>query len=515
MSPAEIKFDHYEGPLVRTLEQAAHALNSAPCIQAGLNRTLEILEKCYGVTRSAIVLCSNGTSELRVEASRGLTPDQHKAFLRIENGLIDRVIGSGKPAVISRAGGESVFHQRGAACVISQPSETTFVCVPIVMDRKTSGTLGVDLRYEKNRDHELTLAFMGLVASMIAQRLRIAHLSRLEKQRLTVEIPHTRKQVQEPCDFSNLIGTSGPMQQVYKQLANVARSNATVMIRGESGTGKELIAQAIHHNSTRKNGPFIKVNCAALPDALIESELFGYEKGAFTGAQTQKKGRFELAEGGTLFLDEIGELNATTAVKLLRVLQEREFERVGGTRTVKADVRLIVATNKDLEKAIIAGTFREDLFYRVNVFSVLLPPLRERKPDVLPLAEHFLDVFNGAHGRSVKRISGQAIDRLMSYHWPGNVRELSNVIERAVLICDDHIIQACHLPPTLQTMETARTIMNPSLTQSTEAHEKRLIEDTLKTTRGNRAQAAKLLLTTERVISYKARKYRIDCSRLK
>ena len=496
MQPAEIKVDHYEGGILSTLAQAAHAVESAPCIREGLNRTLEILERYYGANRSAIVLCPGGAGEMRIEASRGLMPEQHKAVL-------ERVIDSGKPVVIPRMGGESMFHQ------------TTFVCVPIVMDRESSGALGVDLRYEKNRDYEATLAFLGLTASMIAQALKIARLSGIEKRLVPVEIPRTREQVQEPFDFSNLIGASAPMQQVYQQLAKVARSNATVIIRGESGTGKELIAHAIHQNSTRKSGPFIKVNCAALPDSLIESELFGYEKGAFTGALAQKKGRFELAEGGTLFLDEIGELNAATAVKLLRVLQEREFERVGGTRTVKADVRLIVATNKDLEKAVADGTFREDLFYRVNVFSIFLPPLRERKPDVLPLADHFLKAFNGAHGKSVKRISGQAIDRLMSYHWRGNVRELSNAIERAVLICDDHVIQSCHLPPALQTVETSGTVMNPSLQQSVESHEKNLIQKTLKTTRGNRARAAKLLRTTERIISYKARKYRIDCAGLK
>ena len=238
-------------------------------------------------------------------------------------------------------------------------------------------------------------------------------------------------------------------------------------------------------------------------------------RGFHRSRQTQKKGRFELAEGGTLFLDEIGELNAPTSVKLLRVLQEREFDRVGGTRTIKADVRLIVATNKDLEKAIAAGAFREDLYYRLNVFTIFLPPLRERKPDVLLLADHFLEVFNSAHGKGIKRISTQAIDMLMSYHWPGNVRELANTIERAVLVCNDHVIHGYHLPPTLQTAEATGTVLDVSLRTSVEAYEKDLIQDTLKTTRGNRARAAKLLRTTERVINYKAKKYGIDCSRFK
>ena len=220
------------------------------------------------------------------------------------------------------------------------------------------------------------------------------------------------------------------MRRVYEQIAQVARTNTTVLIRGESGTGKELIAHAIHYNSPRSTRPFIKVSCAALPDSLIESELFGYEKGAFTGAQARKKGRFELADGGTLFLDEIGDVHASTQVKLLRVLQEREFDRLGGTEAIKVDVRLIAATNKDLEKAIAAGTFREDLHYRLNVFTIFVPPLRERKTDILLLADHFLEKYSIEHHKHIKRISTPAIDMLMAYHWPGNVRELQNIIER-------------------------------------------------------------------------------------
>ena len=244
------------------------------------------------------------------------------------------------------------------------------------------------------------------------------------------ENTHLRQELRERYDFSNFVGSSGPMRQIFEQVTQVAGTNTTVLIRGESGTGKELIAHAIHYSSLRAKKPFVKVSCAALPDSLIESELFGYEKGAFTGAEARKKGRFELADGGTLFLDEIGDINLATQVKLLRVLQEREFERVGGTETVKANVRLIAATNKDLEKAIASGTFREDLYYRLNVFTIFVPPLRERKADLLLLADHFLEKFAREHQRSIKRISTPAIDMLASYHWPGNVRELENALER-------------------------------------------------------------------------------------
>jgi Nif-specific regulatory protein len=296
-------------------------------------------------------------------------------------------------------------------------------------------------------------------------------------------------------------------------MAQVANVNTTVLIRGESGTGKEMVAHAIHYNSPRANKPFVKVSCAALPDSLIESELFGYEKGAFTGAEGRKKGRFELAEGGTLFLDEIGDINLATQVKLLRVLQEREFERLGSTETIKVNVRLLAATNKDLERAIAAGTFREDLYFRLNVFTIFVPPLRERKADLLLLVDHFLEKFSREHRKSIKRISTPAIDMLMSYHWPGNVRELENTLERAVLMCDGQVIHGHHLPPSLQTAEASGTVTRVSLSDAVAGFEKDLIQDALKTTRGNRAKASRLLDTTERVLNYKVKKYGIDVRR--
>ena len=260
-----------------------------------------------------------------------------------------------------------------------------------MLNRKAVGALGVDLKFKPDRDYDRTQKFLGVVASMISQAVKVQRLIDNERKKLLDENTHLRQELRERYDFSNLLGTSGPMRQICEQVAQVARTMTTALIRGESGTGKELIAHAIHYNSLRANKPFVKVSCAALPESLIESELFGYEKGAFTGAQQRKKGRFELAEGGTLFLDEIGDINLATQVKLLRVLQEREYERLGGTETLKSNVRLVTATNKDLEKAIQDGTFREDLYYRLNVFTIFVPPLRERKTDLLLLADHFLE----------------------------------------------------------------------------------------------------------------------------
>ena len=293
-------------------------------------------------------------------------------------------------------------------------------------------------------------------------------------------------------------------------ISQVSKSNATVLIRGESGTGKELVANAIHYNSLRSKNPFVKVNCAALPSNLIESELFGHEKGAFTGAIRQKRGKFELAHKGTVFLDEIGSIGMDVQVKLLRVLQEKEFERVGGYETIKADVRIMAATNKNLEQAVEEETFRGDLYYRLNVFPIYMPPLRERKTDILLLADYFLEKYAKENHKDIRRFSTPAIDTLIQYHWPGNVRELENCIERAVLLCDEGVIHGYHLPPTLQTAEESDTLPGRSLEDAQANLEREMIIDALKTTRGNMAKGAQILRTTERKFAYKVKKHGID-----
>jgi len=305
------------------------------------------------------------------------------------------------------------------------------------------------------------------------------------------------------------------MQDVFELIGRVSQAGATVMIRGESGVGKELVARAIHDHSPRAPGPFVRVNCAALPKELLESELFGHERGAFTGAFNRRKGRFELAEGGTLFLDEVGDFPPHTQVLLLRFLQEREFERVGGTETIHANVRILTATNRHLEELVEQGRFREDLYYRLNVYPIHVPPLRDRPTDVPLLADHFIERCGHLHGKQVKRISTPAIDMLTSYHWPGNVRELENCIERAVIETQDEVIHSHHLPPTLQTAEASGTGVQGTLATVLARVERELIIDTLKQTHGNRAKAARLLGITERQIGLRVARYGIDARRFK
>jgi Nif-specific regulatory protein len=496
-----------------TLLEMSQALSGTLNLKSAMQRVLATLIRQHSVVRGMVTLLRDG--ELLVEAAEGFEDRARTVRFKVGEGITGKVVESGRPIVVPRVSREPAFLNIAPRRPDHPKQELSFVCVPITMNRTAIGALAVDLRYKPERDYDSSVKFFGIVSSMIAQALNVQRLVEEERRRLLDENTHLRQELRERYDFSNIIGTSGPTRQMYEQVAQVAQTNTTVLIRGESGTGKELIAHAIHYNSLRAKKPFVKVSCAALPDTLIESELFGYEKGAFTGATGRKKGRFEMADGGTLFLDEIGDINLSTQVKLLRVLQEREFERLGGTDSVKVNVRLIAATNKDMEKAIADGTFREDLYYRLNVFTIFVPPLRERKADLLLLADHFLEKFSREHGKVIKRISTPAIDMLMAYHWPGNVRELENALERAVLVCDGAVIHGHHLPPSLQTADSSGTVTRVSLKDAVAGFERDLIQDALKTTRGNRAKAARLLDTTERILNYKVRGYGIDVRRFR
>jgi len=323
-----------------------------------------------------------------------------------------------------------------------------------------------------------------------------------ENQRLWEEIDRT-------FGFENIIGKSKGMKEVFKVVRQIADSRSTVLIMGESGTGKELISRAVHYHSNRKNHPFVTINCAAIPETLIESELFGHERGAFTNAIEKKLGRFEVAHQGTLFLDEIGELSLTTQAKILRFLEEKEFNRVGGSKTIKVDVRLITATNKDLNQLLRNGGFREDLYYRINVVPIVIPPLRERKEDIPLLLDHFIKKFNNENNKNVKGVSKEAFELMMNYEWPGNVRELENLIERLIALTSNEYLQADEIPFAL--LDTSRinefkgSILNRkvSFLEAEEEFEREIILDALRRTNYIQSHAAEMLGISRRILKYK------------
>ena len=464
-----------------------------------------------GMNRGTITLLNPITSELEIRAAHGMTDEEmERGKYLVGEGITGKVVETGDPAVVPQIEKEPLFLNRTRSRDNLRKSDISFICVPIKNGPNILGTLSVDRLFSEEIAFEEDVRLLFIIASMIAQGLKIQQMVQEEKKQLLSENITLKEKLKDRYSLYNILGTNNKMTEVYQMIERIANTDVTVLIRGESGTGKELVANAIHFNSSRSSKPFLKLNCAALPDTLIESELFGHERGAFTGATEQRMGRFERADSGTLFLDEIGTLNLAAQAKLLRVLQEKEFERIGGSQTIQVDVRIISATSKDLEKSIEEGTFRQDLYYRLNVFPIFMPSLRERRTDILLLADHFIEKSNQKHKRDVRRISTPAIDMLMQYHWPGNVRELENCIERAVLFCTDRVIHSYHLPPTLQTGERSGTVPLLSFEDSMRNFEKELIIDALKNSRGNMAEVARLLNTSERVVSYSVKKLQIN-----
>ena len=420
-----------------SLLEASQALANATNFKASLHRVLEILEKSHDAQRSAVALAS-GDQPLEVVAAMGPGRDRSWQTGLPGGALARQVFTTGRPVVVPRASREPALGERRPG-----DGETSFVCVPLPLNRRATGVLCVELRFKAERDYERTGKFFGVIASMIAQAIKVQRLLEAEREGLVQENVRLQGELRERYDFSHILGTSRAMHAVCEQMMQVTRTNTTVLIRGDSGTGKELIAQAIHYNSQRAAKPFVKVSCAALPDTLIESELFGYEKGAFTGAHQRKEGRFPLAAGGSLFLDEIGDMSLMAQAKLLRVLEERRFERLGGNTPIDVDFRLISATNRPLDQFVRDERFREDLYYRVNAFAIRLPSLRERASDIPLLAQRFLSRYCAANDLPPdgKTFSREAVDLFMRYHWPGNIRELESTVSRAALSSPGRVIR--------------------------------------------------------------------------
>ncbi|NLD98970.1 MAG: sigma 54-interacting transcriptional regulator [Fibrobacter sp.] len=480
-----------------------------------LQDVLEVLEQKLTMIRGTIMLLSSNETELIIEAVN----EDHAVYdtsIRYKwgEGITGKVLETGQPAIIERLSDEPLFHDKIHRRRERNEADVSFICVPVKIGNEVVGTLSVDLPFMSNQVLVDYARILQIVASLIASDVKNRKIAYHKQSELMNENLRLREALGEDFRPPNIIGNSKAMHDVFIRLYHVAGSDTTVIIRGESGTGKELVAAAIHYKSHRRNQPFIKVNCAVLNENLLESELFGHEKGAFTGAVTSRIGRVEAAQGGTLFLDEIGEISPVMQAKLLRVLQEREFERVGSSETIKADVRIIAATNRDLESMVAKGFFRSDLYYRINIFPVMLPPLRERKEDIMVLTNHFLDKFTKKLNRPIRRISTPAINAMIAYHWPGNVRELENCIEYAALLSQDGVIHAYHLPPTLQLPSNNEIKSGGTLKSRVNLMERDMIIDALKHSKGNVTAAAHEIGITPRMVRYKIKKLNIDFEEL-
>ncbi len=494
------------------LYEISKTLAAATDLKECLEKTMEILDSMKKMENGTVTIVNPATGNLEIEVAHGISAEGRKrGQYRIGEGITGRVVAAGEPIIVPHIANEPMFLNKTRARGAVANQQRSFICVPIQDAKQIIGALSVDRVYKNGLadQADADLRFLMVLSSMIAQTTKRIQVVRQEKEELTNENLKLRRELSAKNKIDDIIGNSSRMQEVYEMIHRVVDSTATVLLRGESGTGKTLVAKALHHNSKRKDKSFTVVNCSALPETLLESELFGHEKGAFTGATTRKKGRFELTQKGTLFLDEIGEISHSAQVKLLNVVQEKSFQRLGSTETITCDVRLVAATNKNLEQAVADGSFREDLYYRLNVFPVYIPPLRERRTDILLLAEYFLDKYVKENNKKIRRISTSAIDMLIQYHWPGNVRELQNCMERAVLICDSDTIKAVHLPPTLQTSETIGSDNPLSLASAVENFEKDLIIDGLKKNNGNQTKTAKYLDSSLRIINYKIHQYNI------
>lgn len=499
-----------------TLYEISKRLGASLNLEEILNSIMDILANNMGMSRGTLTVLDKDTKELKIEVAHGLTGEEkERGRYKIGEGITGKVVETGEPIIVPDIGKEPRFLDRTKARGDIKKGNISFICVPVKAHNDVVGVLSVDKLFAKNVSFEEDVRLLTIIASLIGQAVKINQMVEKEKQELIFENIHLKKELKTKYRLENVVGSSDNMLFVYDAVERVSQSNATVLLRGESGTGKELIARAIHYNSPRADKPFIKVNCGALPDTLLESELFGHEKGAFTGAAQVRIGRFELADGGTIFLDEIGDISIQTQIKLLRVLQERRFERLGGTKTISVNIRIIAATNKNLEDAVKNGEFREDLYYRLNVVPIIMPSLRERREDIPLLIDYFLRRFNKENNKKIK-LSPSAVTRLMEYLWPGNVRELENYIERLVIMSDKNLLQTedILLPKTnvsfsLKIGDEAVDI-NSSLTKSVEGLEKQRITEVLKMCGGIQARAARMLCITPRQLGYKLKKYNIN-----
>ena len=499
---------------LRLLHSISTIVDQSIDMRSVVHPILETLAECLDFRLATITLLRKGGDDILIEAAHGLTRAQAQlGHYKLGEGVTGKVVLSGEAMIIPRTSESPIFLNRTKQ---GKSVDTAFICVPVKEKQEVVGALSVYRPFAPDDQLKEDATILGIVASMVARAVLLRRDVLEQQESLKEENRQLRAELTRRYHPDNIVGNSREMQGVYDQIFQVAKSQATVLINGETGTGKELVAHAIHYASNRASDPFVRVHCAALPESLIESELFGHVKGAFTGAVSDRKGRFELADGGTIFLDEIGEIPLSIQAKLLRVLQEREFERVGGIKTIKVNVRIIAATHRDLPVMVEKGLFREDLYYRLSVFPIFVPPLIKRKTDIILLADYFMAKYAAENEKKVNRLSNEALDLLMRHRWPGNVRELENCIERAVLLADGEVIRSEVLPSSIQAADEPERheigaapmlVEGSSLSEMVEGYEKTLLAEALKLTHGNIAAAARLLLSTPRIVSYKVKQY--------
>ncbi|MDO4551730.1 MAG: sigma 54-interacting transcriptional regulator [Planctomycetia bacterium] len=488
---------------IAILQEISSAVVHERNIQKLMEQVLEIISRKMGMVCAALTLRHGDIFE--IDASFGL---DHAAKKRgryeLGEGITGQVAATGIPCLVPNVLKDKRFLSRTKK---PDPGQcTAFLCVPITHHERVVGTLSIECENNPGTNLESYLSLLEIVGNLMADVAATRAKEHEEREQLLA----TNQRLREVIQLTNpgkLVGNCRSMQQVYRLIRQVAPTNATVLIRGSSGTGKELVAQAIRQLSNRADKPMVTLNCAAIPEELVESEFFGHEKGAFTGASERRIGRAEAADGGTIFLDEIGDLSLTSQVKLLRFIQERTFSRVGSNKEIQSDVRIIAATSRNLEKLMEEGKFREDLYYRLNIFPIYIPDLSKHRCDIILLAEHFIEKYNLRYNTSIKGISPPAVNLLMAYHWPGNIRELENCIERAVLTATDDTIHSYNLPPSLQTEISSTLHELPQGTKDfktlVESFERELLMDALKRHKGNMSAAARELSLSPRMIHYK------------
>ncbi len=511
-------------PYLDSLRHIVRCLEPGLPFREVLHRVLGALSKDMPFSRPHIVVQNPENGSLHLSMAEGQSSVPHLTYAP-GKGITGQVFSSGRPIIVDCMKNHPDFQNRLFERSKEELRTLAFLCVPVITREKTAssqdggsvvGTLSVDTPMAEPDILRLRCRLLEVVAALVGHQVACL------QEDMIRQAGHYTRQDDRPLPsvlqtMPSIVVFSKSMNHVLHHVAQVAPSRTTVLLRGESGSGKELMASAIHQCSDRASRPFIRMNCAALPADLVEGELFGWQKGAFTGAQQARRGVFEQADSGTLFLDEIGDLSLPAQAKVLRAVQEREIVRLGGEKPVKVDVRLICATHQPLEKLVDKGLFREDLYYRINVFPLFLPPLRERREDILPLAAHFLHLFSRSYGRAAARLSPQAADALLAWRWPGNVRELQNAMERAVLLCEDTLVRPCHLPPAMRTELPEETEEERPASMGFHEEvgrlEKTRLEEALARSRGNIHQAARDIDITYRIFYYKMKKYGIDYRR--